>query len=140
MTNKDISKEEKLNLVAARIRGVKVDKFNAELNLVEQNALENPDSSVVASADKVISNAALQITALEAQYTSIQAGQYTYMDTPKTKNELMIIALQQRIGEMTANYEGQIASLRADLTQLMQINDIVSSDAKTKEVGNQCLR
>jgi hypothetical protein len=73
MTNKDISKEEKLNLVAARIRGVKVDKFNAELNLVEQNALENPDSSVIASADKVISNAALQITALEAQYTSIQS-------------------------------------------------------------------
>lgn len=74
MTNKDISKEEKLNLVAARIRGVKVDKFNAELNLIEQNALENPDSSVVLSAEKVISNAALQITALEAQYTSIQAG------------------------------------------------------------------
>jgi hypothetical protein len=58
------------------------------------------------------------------------------MDTPKTKNELMIIALQQRIGEMAANYEGQIASLRADLTQLMQINDIVSSDSKTKEVSN----
>jgi len=58
------------------------------------------------------------------------------MDTPKTKNELMIIALQQRIGEMAANYEGQIASLRADLTQLMEINDIVSSDAKTKEEGN----
>jgi hypothetical protein len=58
------------------------------------------------------------------------------MDTPKTKNELMIIALQQRIGEMAAQYEGQIASLRADLTQLMQINDIVSSDAKTKEVAN----
>lgn len=74
MTNKDISKEEKLNLVAARIRGVKVDKFNAELNLIEQNALENPDSSVILSAEKVISNAALQITALEAQYTSIQAG------------------------------------------------------------------
>jgi len=58
------------------------------------------------------------------------------VDTPKTKNELVIIALQQRIGEMAANYEGQIASLRADLTQLMEINDIVSSDAKTKEVGN----
>ena len=47
----------------------------------------------------------------------------------------MIIALQQRIGEMAANYEGQIASLRADLTQLMQINDIVSSDAKMKEAN-----
>jgi hypothetical protein len=57
------------------------------------------------------------------------------METPKTKNELMIIALQQRIGEMAANYEGQIASLRADLTQLMEINDIVSSDAKMKEAN-----
>jgi hypothetical protein len=57
------------------------------------------------------------------------------VDTPKTKNELMIIALQQRIGELVAQYEGQIASLRADLTQLMQINDIVSSDAKMKEAN-----
>jgi hypothetical protein len=46
------------------------------------------------------------------------------VETSKTKNELMIIALQQRIGEMTANYEGQIASLRADLTQLMEIAKI----------------
>jgi hypothetical protein len=73
MTNKDITKEEKLTLVAARIRGVKVDKFNAELNLIEQNALENPEPSVVASATKVVDNAVLQIAALEAQYTSIQA-------------------------------------------------------------------
>ena len=127
MTNKDITKEEKLNLVAARIRGVKVDKFNAELNLIEQNALETPEPSVVASATKVVENAALQITALEARYTSIQAEQYIYVDTPKTKNELMIIALQQRIGEMTANYEGQIASLRADLTQLVEIAKITET-------------
>ena len=40
------------------------------------------------------------------------------MDAPKTKHELMIIALQQRIGEMAAQYEGTIASLRADLTQM----------------------
>jgi hypothetical protein len=58
------------------------------------------------------------------------------METPKTKNELMIIALQQRIGELVMQYEGQIASLRADLTQLMQINDIVSSDVATKEGMN----
>ena len=42
----------------------------------------------------------------------------------------MIIALQQRIGEMTANYEGQIASLRADLTQLMEIVKISKTDTK----------
>ena len=58
------------------------------------------------------------------------------METPKTKNELMIIALQQRIGELVMQYEGQIASLRADLTQLMDVNDIVSPDVTTKEVRN----
>ena len=52
------------------------------------------------------------------------------MDTPKTKNELMIIVLQQRIGEITANYEGQIASLRADLTQLMDVAKIVEKQDK----------
>lgn len=52
---------------------------------------------------------------------------------PKTKNELIIIALQQRIGEMAMQYEATIASLRADLTQLMEINDIVNQDAKQGE-------
>ena len=58
------------------------------------------------------------------------------MDTPKTKNELMIIVLQQRIGEITANYEGQIASLRADLTQLMDVAKIVEN----KDKQRLCLR
>jgi hypothetical protein len=33
-----------------------------------------------------------------------------------TKHELVITALQQRIGEIVASYETQIAVLRADLT------------------------
>jgi len=36
------------------------------------------------------------------------------------KAELMITALQQRIGEIVSNYETQIAILRAEVTQLMQ--------------------
>ena len=130
MSDKDITKEQKLSMVASRIRGVKIEKFSAELNIIEQNALETPEESIVASADKIISNASAQIAALEAQYTLIQAEQYISMDTPKTKNELMIIALQQRIGELTANYEGQIASLRADLTQLMEIAKITETENK----------
>jgi cell division protein FtsB len=35
------------------------------------------------------------------------------------KAELVIAALQQRIGELVSNYETQIAVLRADLTQLV---------------------
>jgi len=57
------------------------------------------------------------------------------MDESKTKHELMIIALQQRIGEMVAQYEGTIASLRADLTQMLAVNDIVNQtqDGRQKE-------
>jgi phage host-nuclease inhibitor protein Gam len=35
------------------------------------------------------------------------------------KGELIITALQQRIGEIVSNYETQVAILRAEVTQLM---------------------
>ena len=34
-----------------------------------------------------------------------------------TKHDLVITALQQRIGELVSNYETQIAILRAELTE-----------------------
>jgi len=36
------------------------------------------------------------------------------------KAELIITALQQRIGEIVSNYETQVAILRAELTQVSQ--------------------
>lgn len=36
------------------------------------------------------------------------------------KAELIITALQQRIGELVSNYETQVAILRAEITQLME--------------------
>ena len=36
------------------------------------------------------------------------------------KAELVITALQQRIGEIVSNYETQIAFLRAEITKLME--------------------
>jgi hypothetical protein len=38
------------------------------------------------------------------------------------KAELVITALQQRIGEIVSNYETQIAVLRAEITQLVEKN------------------
>lgn len=35
------------------------------------------------------------------------------------RNELIITALQQRIGEVVSNYETQIAVLRAEITELV---------------------
>lgn len=39
------------------------------------------------------------------------------------KAELIIAALQQRIGEIVSNYETQIAVLRAELTQLTNLKN-----------------
>ena len=36
------------------------------------------------------------------------------------KAELVITALQQRIGEIVSNYETQVAFLRAEITKLME--------------------
>ena len=52
------------------------------------------------------------------------------IEQPKDKKELMIVALQQRIGEMAMMYEGQIASLRADITLLSRVNDIASGNVE----------
>ena len=38
------------------------------------------------------------------------------------KVELVIAALQQRIGELVTNYETQIAILRAEITQFVEKN------------------
>ena len=58
------------------------------------------------------------------------------MDKPKTKDELIIIALQQRIGEMAMQYESAIASIRADLTQLQDVLAIVNGDNIKKIEGD----
>ena len=46
------------------------------------------------------------------------------------KAELIITALQQRIGELVSNYETQIAFLRAEITNLMEEKDAKETAAK----------
>ena len=53
------------------------------------------------------------------------------------KAELVITALQQRIGELVSNYETQIAVLRADLTQLM--NEKQDKDKAIEEYSTSLL-
>lgn len=53
------------------------------------------------------------------------------------KAELIITALQQRIGEIVSNYETQIAVLRADLTQLM--NEKQDKDKAIEEYSKSLL-
>jgi len=73
MLSTDITKEEKLNLIASRIRGVKINKYSAELNIIEQNATDAPEASIIASSNKTIDTAEAQIVALQAQYDAVEA-------------------------------------------------------------------
>lgn len=47
------------------------------------------------------------------------------------KAQLIITALQQKIGEMAANYETQIAILRAEITELL--NEKEGKEKATEE-------
>jgi hypothetical protein len=46
------------------------------------------------------------------------------------KAELIITALQQRIGELVSNYETQVAILRAEITNLMEEKDAKETAVK----------
>ena len=67
----ELTKEDKLSLIASRIRGVKINKYSAELNLIEQNATDAPEASIIASSNKIIDTAEAQIAALQAQYDAV---------------------------------------------------------------------
>lgn len=51
------------------------------------------------------------------------------------KAELVVMALQQRIGELVSNYETQIAILRAEITQFAQERE--EKEEATKEYESQ---
>jgi hypothetical protein len=71
MSSTDITKEDKLGLIASRIRSVKINKYSAELNIIEQNATDAPEATIVASSNKTIDTAEAQIAALQAQYDAV---------------------------------------------------------------------
>jgi len=55
------------------------------------------------------------------------------------KAELVITALQQRIGELVSNYETQIAILRAEITSFMNQKQEKEQQAKeySQEIANK---
>ena len=71
MASTDITKEDKLGLIASRIRGVKINQYNAQLNIIEQNATGTPEAGIITSSNKTIEETEAQIDALQAQYDAV---------------------------------------------------------------------
>ena len=55
------------------------------------------------------------------------------------KSQLIITALQQKIGEMAANYETQIAILRAEITQMMSEKENKEKDIQEYQLSLESL-
>jgi hypothetical protein len=73
MTNKEITKEDKLEIVASRIHDLKINKFNLELTLLEEASISSPNTADVESINLQIEVYNSKITALEDKYTIIQS-------------------------------------------------------------------
>ena len=73
MTTKEVTKEDKLEIVSSRIHDLKINKFNLELTLLEEASISSPNTADVESINLQIEVYNSKITALEDKYTIIQS-------------------------------------------------------------------
>ena len=73
MTNIEVTKEDKLEIVTSRIHDLKINKFNLELTLLEEASISSPNTADVESINLQIEVYNSKITALEDKYTIIQS-------------------------------------------------------------------
>ena len=71
MTELGLTNEEKIGVIESHIKNVQYNKYNAEITLIEENALATPSATNVQRANESITSANAQIAALEAQIESL---------------------------------------------------------------------
>jgi len=69
----ELTTEEKIAVINSHIKNVQYTKYNAQVSLVAENALETPAVENVAAANEVISKADLQLAALQAEIDAVSA-------------------------------------------------------------------
>jgi len=71
MTELGLTNEEKIGVIESHIKNVQYNKYNAEITLIEENALATPSATNVQRANDSIASANAQIAALEAQIEAL---------------------------------------------------------------------
>ena len=120
-----LTNEEKAAIVSQHIKNIEYSIYNLEVSIIEEEAVQAPDSSKISNLNSDITELNAKKAALTTELATLSAQEYKMAD----RAELIITALQQRIGEIVSNYETQIAILRAEITNLME-----EKDAKTEAV------
>jgi hypothetical protein len=71
MTEIGLTNEDKIGVIISHMKNLQFNKYNAEITLVEENALASPSADNISRANTTIANAELQIAALEAQIAAL---------------------------------------------------------------------
>jgi hypothetical protein len=71
MTEIGLTNEDKIGVITSHIKNLQFNKYNAEITIVEENAVASPSADNIARANSTIANAELQIAALEAQIAAL---------------------------------------------------------------------
>lgn len=71
MTTVELTKEEKIGVIQSHMKNVQYSKYNAQITLIEENALETPNTENVAAANEVLVKADLQLAALQAEIDAL---------------------------------------------------------------------
>ena len=114
-----LTNADKLNIVNQHMKSIDFQMYNFQLDLIEANSESPVNSETVSNITSKINALTAKRTALESEAEGLEEQEYKLAD----KAELIITALQQRIGEIVSNYETQIAILRAEITKLMEERD-----------------
>jgi len=70
-----LSKDEKIQLILSRMRNVQINKYNAYLSLLEEQALPSPRENYIESTNDTISIADAQLAALQQEYDTVEQAE-----------------------------------------------------------------
>ena len=131
-----LKKEDKIQIIEARLKSIEYKKYSLGIDLVVENNKSEPLEEAVINLNNAIEECNNQLEVLNSELADVNAlAEQVKME----KLELIVNALQERIGQLVSGYETQIAVLRAELTELMnkqqeQAEYAKSLDAKIEEV------
>jgi hypothetical protein len=67
----ELTTEEKIAVIESHMKNVQYNKFNAQITIVEEQALASPNASNISAANEKIAQADLQIAALQAEIDAL---------------------------------------------------------------------
>ena len=73
MTAVELTAEEKIGVIQSHMKNVQYSKYNAQVTIIQEEALEEPNTENIAAAQEVVRKSDLQIAALQAEIDTLSA-------------------------------------------------------------------